>query len=102
MNKKIRGGNIMKKSLILLLLSVCFFYGVSYAYDKPYDSAQGISGSSHRAEQQSQGGIDYKNLNSPAEDARSSAGRGFDGPRDSNTGWGNQYIPTPKPKIEKQ
>lgn len=92
----------MKKHLFVATLAVCMLIGVSYAYDKPYDSAQGISSSSHRAEQQSQGGINYQNLNSPAEDARSSAGSGFDGPRDSNTGWGNQYIPTPTPKIERQ
>lgn len=92
----------MRNFLIFALLAVCVFTGLSYAYDKPYDSAQGISSSSHRAEQQSQGGINYQNLNSPAEDARSSAGSGFDTNRDSNIGWGNQYIPTPTPKIERQ
>ncbi len=92
----------MRNYLIIGLIAVNLLSGVCYAYDKPYDSAQGISSSSHRAEQQSQGGINYGDLNSPAESARSSAGTGFDTPRDSNIGWGNQYIPTPTPKIEKQ
>lgn len=92
----------MRKGLIFTALAVFVFLGVSYAYDNPYDSAQGISSSSHRADVESQRGMDYQNLNSPAEDARGSAGAGFDSPRDSNAGWGNQYIPMPTPKIERQ
>lgn len=82
-----------------ILLGISVFN--SYANDNPYDSAQGISSSSHRAEQQSQGGINYQNLNSPAEDTRSSSGRGFDTQKDFNIGWGNEYIPTPTPKIDR-
>lgn len=79
---------------------VLLFTGVAFA-GSAYDSASGISGSSHRAAEEAGKPEDFRELNGPKEQGRYDAGRGFDTNRDSNSGWGNQYIPEPKPKIDK-
>ncbi len=71
------------------------------AYDSSYDSASGISGSSHRAAEEASHPENFDELNGPKENARTAAGSGFDTGRESNLGWGNQYIPpAPSPKFE--
>ncbi|WP_353686243.1 hypothetical protein [Thermodesulfovibrio sp. 3462-1] len=93
----------MKKLLVSGIISGLLMTGVAFAgNDSPYDSAQGISGSSHRASEEANQPSDYNRLNGPDERARHDAGSGFDTNRDSNLGWGNQYIPTPTPKIDKE
>lgn len=98
----------MKKSKALLIslgIGLSLFLSLGNALagsDSPYDSATGISGSSHRAAEEANKPFDYQNLQGPGERARYGSGSGFDTPRDSNLGWGTQYIPTPTPKIDKE
>ncbi len=95
----------MKSLLKVCLFSMVFMLlvaGVSYGRDSAYDQVSGTSGDSWRAEKESTKPGSYDDLNSSWENARRGAGQGFDTERSSNlSGGGSQYIPTPKPKIEK-
>jgi hypothetical protein len=94
----------MKKLLKTCAVSMMFLLSVSgvvYSADSARDQANGITGDSWRAEQRSTSPGNYKDLDSSWEKTRKEAGQGFDSGRSGNLrGGGEQYIPTPQPKID--
>jgi len=95
----------MKKLLKNYVVSMMFLLsvsGIAYSVDSAHDQANGISGDSWRAEQRSTSPGNYEDLDSSWERARKETGQGFDTGRSGNLRrGGEQYIPTPQPKIDK-
>jgi hypothetical protein len=91
----------MKSLKACLFGMVLLVAGMSYGSDSAYDQMNAISGDSWHAAEESAKPGSYEDLNSSWENSRNRSGQGFDDRSPYLNSGGMQYIPVPKPEIEK-